>query len=215
MKETGLQRTHTSLIDEAQLSGEFTVCDNVDLETMYLEFCSYFHIKFGKKPRFVKKCDSESKTISSSSMCSMETNRGRQALAKRRSSLRTAPQISTISPEIPIKDFESNQYLKISSMSPPSTKEESIEKIVQISIPNIFKKSMKDFFNGHPAEWKDMSETIFKDVIKKDLCVKWEDICGQDAAKMIIQESAIFPMKYPQLFNRVKPWKGEWESSEI
>ena len=200
LKETGLQKSHSTLIDEAQLSSDFTVCDNVDLETIYLEFCSYFQIKFGKKPRFVKKNDQVVTTVSSSS--SLQSVDGRQALSKKRATLKTAPHVSTILPDVSV--IASSQFLRVSSLSPP-THDDASEKLSPI-----FAKPMtnEEFFNNHPFDWKEMTEIIFKDVVKKDLCVKWDDIKGQDGAKMILQESVIFPMKYPQLFNRVQPWKG-------
>lgn len=202
LKEAGLHKSHSALIDESQLSGEFSVCDNVDLETIYLEFCSYFSLKFGKKPRFVKKIDQSLPAASSSS--SLQTADSRQALAKKRANLKTASRASSVFPEISVKDIASSQILRISSLSPP-THDETPGKLSPV-----FAKPMtnEEFFNSHPIDWKEMTEIIFKDVVKKDLCVKWDHIKGQDAAKMILQESVIFPMKYPQLFSRVQPWKG-------
>lgn len=187
------------MIDEAQLSTDFSVCDNVDLETIYLEFCSYFQVKFGKKPRFVKKFDQTVPKAGSDS---------RSTLNKKRASLKTAPHVSTIFPEISVKEIDANQCLSVLSLSPP-TRDDVTDKI-----SHIYPKPMtnEDFCNNHPSDWKEMTEIIFKDVVIKDLCVKWGDIMGQDDAKMIIQESVIFPMKYPQLFNRVRPWKGLRES---
>lgn len=191
------------MIDEAQLSSEFSVCDNVDLETIYLEFSSYFQIKFGKKPRFVKKVDPNIlKTASISTLASLESR-----LAKKRANLKTAPHVASVFPEISAKDVLSSHCLRVSSLSPP-TQDESSDKMSPIYCKPM---SNEEFFNCHPLDWKEMTEIIFKDVVRKDLCVKWDDIMGQDDAKMIIQESAIFPMKYPQLFSRVQPWKGLWD----
>lgn len=194
LKEAGLHKSNTTVIDEAQLSTEFTVCDNVDLETIYLEFCSYFLVKFGKKPRFVKKIDSKAPPVVDS----------RQTLAKKRSSLKSAaPLVSTIFPELPVKDFEPGQCLHVSSLSPP-THDDANGKVSPIFKP----MSNEDFVNDHPTDWKEMAEIIFKDVIRRDLCVKWSDVVGLDDAKMILQESVIHPMKYPQLFDRIQPWRG-------
>ena len=191
------------VIDEAQLSNEFLVCDNVDLETIYLEFCSYYQIKFGKKPRFVKKIDPNVNKISV--VTSLTASESRQSLAKRRSTLKTAPYVSTIFPVNPVKEINSSDCLHVLSLSPP-THDDNNDKI-----PLIYPKpiSNDDFYDSHPTDWKEMTEMIFKDVVKRDLCVKWDDVMGQDDAKLIIQESVIFPMKYPQLFTSVQPWKGK------
>lgn len=186
------------VIDEAQLSNEFLVCDNVDLETIYLEFCSYYSVKFGKKPRFVKKTDPNVIKISTPS------DDTRQSLAKRRSTLKTASQVTASFPEISVKEVNPSECLRVSSLSPP-THDNSNGKFSPL-----YPKPMSndEFFISHPSDWKEMTEMIFKDVVQKDLCVKWNDVMGQDEPKQIIQESVIFPMKYPQLFARVQPWKG-------
>lgn len=202
LKDASLPRSHSTLIDEAQLSNEFSVCDNVDLETIYLEFSSYFQIKFGKKPKFVKKVDQKVISIQSAS----STDKC-QTSAKKRSSLKTAPHVPTSFPNISIADSASSDCLRVHSLSPPT---HDIESSSEKPSSMIYPKPMtnEDFYCNHPLDWKDMSEIIFKDVVKKDLCVKWDDVKGQEEAKMIIQESVIFPMKYPQLFGRVQPWKG-------
>lgn len=191
------------MIDEAQLSSDYSVCDNVDLETIYLEFCSYFQIKFGKKPRFVKKIDQSAP--SSSSTSTPKSSDGRQALSKKRANLKTAAQVTTVFSDLAsVKDLAASQFLRVSSLS-PATQDESPEKLTSIYAKPI---GNEEFFNIHPLDWKEMAEIIFKDVITKDLCVKWDDIKGQDDAKMTLQESVIFPLKYPKLFSNVQPWKG-------
>jgi katanin p60 ATPase-containing subunit A1 len=205
LKEAGLGRSYAQLIDESQLSNEFVICDNVDLETIYMEFCSYYFVKFGKKARFVKK--NEQKLLQSPSPTN-DVQSARQALAKKRASLRTASSTSSILiPEIG-PQLETAQCLQISSLSQMNTLEPD-EKSTKIMSAGIFSsKSMFEFYNSHPHDWRDMSEAIMKDVVQKNLAIKWDDIIGLDDAKMILRESVIFPMKYPQLFNRVQSWKG-------
>lgn len=209
LKEAGLHKTHSTLIDESQLSNEFAVCDNVDLETIYLEFCSYFQVKFGKKPRFVKKLDQL--VAKTPSLTSIET---RQNLAKKRASLKTGSHATSAAAAFPViadKLFEASQCLRVSSISPP-TQDNNSDAFTSGKISPIYARPMtnEDFLVNHPCDWKDMTEIIFKDVVKKDLCVKWDEVVGQTDAKQAIQESVILPMKFPQLFNGVEPWKGQW-----
>lgn len=188
------------VIDEAQLSNEFAVCDNVDLETIYLEFSSYYHVKFGRKPRFVKKTDTNVIKISSTAPATADS---RQSVAKRRSTLKTSSQVSRVFPDLSVKEIFSTDCLRVSSLSPPTHDDNG-------KFSPTFPKPMSndEFFISHPSDWKEMTEMIFKDVVQKDLCVKWDDVMGQEDAKQIIQESVIFPIKYPHLFARVQPWKG-------
>lgn len=205
LKEAGLSKSHALLIDESQLSNEFVICDNVDLETIYMEFCSYYFVKFGKKPRFVKKNDAkllqqQISTAVSSSTSTSDIQAARQALTKKRASLKTIANATT--------DRETSQCLQISSLSPTNI-HESDEKISIISSPGIFTKSMHEFYNSHPHDWKDVSEVILNEIVRKNLLIKWDDIVGLDEPKMILKESVLFPMKYPKLFNQIQSWKGK------
>lgn len=194
MKETGLSKSHAALIDESQLSPDFTVCDNVDLETIYLEFSSFYSIKFGKKPKFVKKNEQQQKI---SSQSSVDTQAARQAVTKRKSSIKSPPTSE--------KSCDLETSINVTSLSP----QPSLSQNPQLDSNGLFLKPMRDYLNNHPQDWRDMSEMIIKDVIRKNLNVKWDDIVGLEDAKIIIKESVIFPMKYPQLFNQMQSWRGE------
>lgn len=219
LNDAGLDRTRTVLCDEAQLNyQDFKICDNVDLETIYLEFCSYYQIKFGKKPRFVKKNENpvSVKSMSlhgspTSSSTITSTNSSRLSMNKKRNSLKTAPNTSTVLSELPIKlekDLESS--LLVSGLSPhDSLIHDSLKAKSNLTHVNLYSKPMAEFYDNHPSDWRDMTEMICRDIIKKDLCVQWDHIRGAEDAKMIIHESVIFPLKYPHLFTGdVKPWKA-------
>jgi vacuolar protein-sorting-associated protein 4 len=46
-------------------------------------------------------------------------------------------------------------------------------------------------------------------IVKEKPNVKWEDVAGLDAAKKLLKEAVILPVKFPQLFvGSIKPWKG-------
>lgn len=57
LDDFGLKQTKIALISEARLSNEFKVCDNIDLDTIYLDYCSYYHLKFGKQPKITKRIE--------------------------------------------------------------------------------------------------------------------------------------------------------------
>lgn len=42
------------------MSPDCKICDNIDLDTIYLDFCSYYHLRFGKLPKIVKKIENDS-----------------------------------------------------------------------------------------------------------------------------------------------------------
>ena len=55
LNDNGLYATANALKAEAKLSDEYELCDNIDLDGMYLEYASYYQLKFGKYPRILKK----------------------------------------------------------------------------------------------------------------------------------------------------------------
>lgn len=59
LKDNGFFLTNSSLEKEALGNNkDYQICDNVDLDSIYLEYLSYYNLKFGKNPKIVKKCDS-------------------------------------------------------------------------------------------------------------------------------------------------------------
>lgn len=55
-----MKQTKSVLWNEAILSPDCKVCDNIDLDTIYLDFCSYYHMRFGKLPKILRKIEGES-----------------------------------------------------------------------------------------------------------------------------------------------------------
>lgn len=60
LSDFGLKQTKTALWNEANLTAEYKICDNIDLDTIYLDFCSYYHLKFSKLPKILKKIENDS-----------------------------------------------------------------------------------------------------------------------------------------------------------
>jgi katanin p60 ATPase-containing subunit A1 len=197
------------LIDEAQLSGDFIVCDNVDLDTLYLEYSSFYEVKFGKKPRFVKRVDQIQNPLKSQvSNSSLTTSESKISLSKRRASMKTEQ-------HPPVKNVDSTDYIRVSSLttssSTPIENNGNLSPIPLKPLSFLSSNTISDdeFFLCHPSDWKAMTEMIYKDIVRRDLCVKWDQIVGLDDAKQILQESVILPLKYPQIFRQVQTWKGK------
>lgn len=58
-----------ALANEAQLTNQFELCDNIDLDIILQDYQSYYHTRFNKMPKIVKKIVTDevmlSKTIQS------------------------------------------------------------------------------------------------------------------------------------------------------
>lgn len=60
LDDFGLKLTKSTLLTETLLASDHRVCDNIDLETIYLDYCSFYQLKFGKTPKFVKRIEGAS-----------------------------------------------------------------------------------------------------------------------------------------------------------
>lgn len=54
-----MKQAKLSLWNEANLSADYKICDNIDLDTIYLDFCSYYHLKFRKLPKILRKIEND------------------------------------------------------------------------------------------------------------------------------------------------------------
>lgn len=57
LSDFGFHAAYDTFFKEANLTSSYRVCDNVDLDTIYLDYCSHYHLKFDKSPRIIKKVD--------------------------------------------------------------------------------------------------------------------------------------------------------------
>uniref|UniRef100_A0AAZ3QR19 Katanin p60 ATPase-containing subunit A-like 2 n=1 Tax=Oncorhynchus tshawytscha TaxID=74940 RepID=A0AAZ3QR19_ONCTS len=127
----------------------FEVCDNIDLDTVLMEYESYYFIKFQRYPKLTKKLPEPG--------CSFQT---------------------------------SNHKMVFSSLQEPLLKPLSA-------------------FIGMNSEMRDLAAVISRDIYLQNPAVRWDDIIGLQAAKRLVKEAVVYPIKYPQLFTGIlSPWKG-------
>ncbi|NXX15782.1 KATL2 protein, partial [Podargus strigoides] len=64
-------------------------------------------------------------------------------------------------------------------------------------------------FIGMTGEMRELATVVSKDIYLHNPNVKWDDIIGLDAAKRLVKEAVVYPIRYPQLFTGIlSPWKG-------
>ncbi|NXJ03495.1 KATL2 protein, partial [Odontophorus gujanensis] len=64
-------------------------------------------------------------------------------------------------------------------------------------------------FIGMNTEMRELATVVSKDIYLHKPNVKWDDIIGLDAAKRLVKEAVVYPIRYPQLFAGIlSPWKG-------
>ena len=81
-----------------------------------------------------------------------------------------------------------------------------------VSGKKVEKKAVQDGEGGKKEDGDERSK--FKDnlssaIVMEKPNVKWDDVCGLEAAKEALKEAVILPIKFPQLFTgKRKPWRG-------
>ncbi|KAM9329120.1 katanin p60 ATPase-containing subunit A-like 2 [Gastrophryne carolinensis] len=64
-------------------------------------------------------------------------------------------------------------------------------------------------FIGASSEMRELAAVISRDIYLQNPNVRWDDIIGLDAAKRLVKEAVVYPIRYPQLFTGIlSPWKG-------
>lgn len=178
------------------------MCDNIDLDSMYLEYCSLFQIKFGKKPRILKRIDSASANNNNNNRSSRRQSTNvipRQSLIKKESINEQSAAAITGH----VQDMEG--VLKISSTtgSPPKSAMDTKNMI----ICNQLIPPMVDF-DCFPEDWKDIVENITRMIVYDKFDISWSNVHGAHLAKNILRESVILPLERPDLFKSIRPWRS-------
>ncbi|XP_025027380.1 katanin p60 ATPase-containing subunit A-like 2 isoform X2 [Python bivittatus] len=228
----------------------FEVCDNVDLETILMEYESYYYVKFQKYPKITKRAvDSNNKSRSGgkSKRASSSTCRNLPKISQHQG----RPQ-SKVSPtkvvelkasfkenskqenEGPLSQAASEFGLNVSAIhkgggeGPRSKRGQIIDfrGLIHDAIKGASSEIALHSLNCNPdpserllkplgallgmtAEMRELATVVSKDIYLHNPNVKWNDIIGLDAAKRLVKEAVVYPIRYPQLFTGIlSPWKG-------
>ncbi|KAF5919108.1 hypothetical protein HPG69_003746 [Diceros bicornis minor] len=257
--------TANALEQETKLGlRRFEVCDNVDLETILMEYESYYFVKFQKYPKIVKKASdpaennlpqrSGGKTRRVMSDSCQNLPRISQQRPRSRTSVGKPGDTKLLHKEHPKQEvvnthMESADFgLSISGIS-KGTGEENVRpqkgQIVDFRglltdaikgttselglnsfdcNPDPSERLLKPLsaFIGMNSEMRELAAVVSRDIYLHNPNIKWNDIIGLDAAKQLVKEAVVYPIRYPQLFTGIlSPWKGlllygppeEWNSS--
>jgi katanin p60 ATPase-containing subunit A1 len=167
---------------EAQLSPQYSICDNIDLSMILQEYETYYYLKF-QKPLKICKLAPKSDSIKETSKCAGKPKIHIQR--NKRPSLDETKQDD-------IADLMNIQSLQ--------NKQEPSEAVAP------FKEAASILFS---KEMLEMSENISREIVSSNFDVKWDDVIGLKKAKQTLQETLLLPMQYPGLFQGIlAPWKS-------
>ncbi|XP_063432768.1 katanin p60 ATPase-containing subunit A-like 2 isoform X1 [Mytilus trossulus] len=287
MYEEGYVEAAQALGRETNLDvNKYEVCDNIDLETIIMEYESYYYVKFAKYPKITKKLTSsagdrrgppQKSTISRTNSASL--SRCRSSLGKNSASL--TPSLPRIPqngrpPSPPLQSGRpksgtgrQTRQVQSSTRRPNGPEQSKSDKMVNgatltngdlgltlqgltvqgsnnnsesrvvdepnkrlnkpgqiIDIRAMINDATKlnaeegvdgqdrilkplGGYVGYNSEWRELAQSISRDIFVQNIDVKWDDIIGLDHAKRLSKEAVVYPIKYPQLFRGIlSPWKG-------
>uniref|UniRef100_A0A6Q2WYD1 Katanin p60 ATPase-containing subunit A-like 2 n=1 Tax=Esox lucius TaxID=8010 RepID=A0A6Q2WYD1_ESOLU len=148
---------------------QFEVCDNIDLDTVLMEYESYYFIKFQRYPKLTKK--------------------------------------------VPEPGWQSNNCFDLLSLYDMcfGYSHTLIFYILFYLTPQCIERLLKPLsaFSGMNSEMRELAAVISRDIYLHNPAVRWDNIIGLQAAKRLVKEAVVYPIKYPQLFTGIlSPWKG-------
>ncbi|KAM9367584.1 katanin p60 ATPase-containing subunit A-like 2 [Phaethornis superciliosus] len=254
LMEEGYIDAANALERETKLSLRgFEVCDNVDLETILMEYESYYFVKFQKYPKITKKTldTVESKQqlktggrprrVASSSQNLPRLKHQTVQMPLSKTSPGSTTEFKSSTKERPKQNTDSAVTLEqgdfgLSVLAINKTGGDSahprrgqvidfhrmIQDAVKVSSngmdfnslncdPDPSERLLKPLsaFIGMSDEMRELATVVSKDIYLHNPNVKWEDIIGLDAAKRLVKEAVVYPIRYPQLFTGIlSPWKG-------
>ncbi|XP_066507106.1 katanin p60 ATPase-containing subunit A-like 2 isoform X2 [Hoplias malabaricus] len=224
----------------------FEVCDNIDLDTILMEYESYYFIKFQKYPKLTKKLpeQGDNRLVRSSGkkrtpcttqtlprIASIQRPQSRNSIRKPESkaAVKDSSRSSSFQENGGVYVAESTGFgLNVSSIVRNGAGEATQKKtdyrcVIQDAIKgtsnDIASNSYQDpserllkpisAFYGMNHEMRELAAVISREIYLHNPNVRWDDIIGLEAAKRLVKEAVVYPIKYPQLFTGIlSPWKG-------
>lgn len=273
LTEEGYVESSQTLARETNIDlSRYEVCDNVDLDTILMEYESYYYVKFAKYPKLTKKLTQSagggdrsrglhgkvaranripitSRPPSPPSGGARNTERPGSGRIRRNITSCTRKPPTTVSLNGPAANKDApvtNGYMEGFSLqgmtlnstpgphgaapgndNPAEPLQKPHKKFGQIidiraMLNDVTRLNVEEGaanedrimkplggYLGYSSEWKDLAQTISRDIYLQNPDVKWDDIIGLDEAKRLLKEAVVYPVKYPQLFQGIlSPWKG-------
>ncbi|XP_004535444.1 katanin p60 ATPase-containing subunit A-like 2 [Ceratitis capitata] len=227
LADYGFYQAAEALKNEARLPAEeYELCDNIDLDSIYLEYASYYHLKFGKYPKIVRKLKPSVKV----ELDAKRKSKFKSCLTATVNAVSTAPidmppaepQTSpgelelTVKKVESLKSVESNSTLIASAAGISGTniavagEENRSTTLTRLQeIEHIAGASCSADGLLNQQDWQNLADLVKTTIMRDELKLTWADMCGNTSAVDIVKEAVLMPLKYPQLFaNGLRPWKS-------
>ncbi|XP_076766958.1 katanin p60 ATPase-containing subunit A-like 2 [Xylocopa sonorina] len=195
------QDTYNALMEEADLSTDIQICDNIDLEMILTEYDSYYQLRFNTYPMLCKEVKSTTECTKKKE-CANNMNKRMEPVKKKSAEQTTnddsAEDVTLAMTVTPV--FPSENEHRSASKTDDCSKEQSIQSKISRCIEKLYPAD---------SELRKIAEDISREIVSTNLNVHWNDVKGLGVCKTAIEEAVVYPLKYPTFFNAVfSPWKG-------
>ncbi|KAK1936609.1 Katanin p60 ATPase-containing subunit A-like 2 [Phytophthora citrophthora] len=235
--ENGYLQTAEKLQQEAGVAlSKFEVVENLDLLRIVQEYEDFQEIKFGKRPKLVRRLSPDGQERARSAndkKAAAAAKRARrneysspnmptEARVENNAAMRaihtnngqTGP--SRTAKEANAPEDESTVDLGLVGHKPTQNQtrnskskksQPADEQQQEESIEERLLKPLPSF--AHDLELRPLAETITREIFQKNPDVRWSDVIGLHETKRLLKEAVVMPLKYPQLFQGLlSPWTG-------
>ncbi|ESP05481.1 hypothetical protein LOTGIDRAFT_208512 [Lottia gigantea] len=233
LTESGYRDSAQTLSKETNIDmSKYEVCDNIDLDTILMEYESYYYVKFNRHPKITKRLTQsalpkipQTARLPSPPARPRSGGQGQVTAPVIKPQISKKPQTTAVNGHtvyglalqgLTVQGLQNNQNdIQLSNNSAPiidiramindATKmnaEEGVDSSDRLLKP-------LGGYVGYNSEWRELAQVISRDIYSNNPDVKWDDIIGLDEAKRLVKEAVVYPIKYPQLFRGIlSPWKG-------
>lgn len=239
LSDHGLCNTVDILAKESSLLAttrrEVVLCDNVDLESMYLDYVSHHQLKFGRMPKIAKRL--ELSLTATAAAASTSAEQPENDITTTETPLFTFKKPYSTIPSVRRRQQQSQQRAHSNALRSDvqlaSEKINALDRTLivsqcqpcgQPSVDNVEEDvptltSTEHFatlplLRHHPhfsTEWSAMADQICRDIVDGcKLNAGWTSVKGHAAAKEMLSDSVLMPLRYPQLFGGGVGGDGRW-----
>ncbi|XP_050443379.1 katanin p60 ATPase-containing subunit A-like 2 [Adelges cooleyi] len=188
LRTEGYHESASVLANEACLNtAQYAVCDNIDLDTILMEYENYYFVRYQKKPKISKQLTTE---------CNTTAGKRNKIANKHFKKTVSPPTVQDVVPLLLDTSFISVTPVVNNTCGKPM-EDDQHESTLSVDLSH------------WKNEWLDYAKIISKEILMNNPNVKWSDIKGLSTAKRLLDEAIVMPTKYPDLFTGLcTPWKA-------
>lgn len=204
LTEQGCTETLAALHNEMGKNlGRLDVADNMDLNTVIMEFEAFHEMKFSRKPRFFRTIGEDE---TSSLFAPPAAPNGKRRVPNPPPRNPAGPSSSTNGDGDSSTVDDDNETMPISiqgkSVNNPSSNGANHHSN-HLPAPRKLPSYMDD------EEMRGLVAVVTRDIVQTNIGVHWDDVIGLDEPKRLLKEAIVFPAKYPEIFRDLLcPWGG-------